>query len=324
MEIDTTNNNSNSKSNQIIQDENSPSSNVSEKKPQRKRRSKKDPNGRMFICQCGKGYLSKLALNNHTKSKHQNILFTPSHNKNFNRFPSQNIFYHNINEATSNSKKKRGRPKKSYDILCNDEVLYNTFFDSLKRKKNSSTAQTAPNIDNIIRDTFSLLFINNKTHFTNVISSPLEHSFLNRILTTKEITSKQSTCVFSCDDIFIKYLQFIYENANEDYFKFSLIFVILLRECINKYKNVELENTKEVLNDKVDSSKREFTEIYDGEQIPEICNEFLTEFLASANFFGMNSIEYKNEFQIIIQHFCFWLYENNFTSSKLIVNNKND
>ena len=34
--------------------------------------------------------------------------------------------------------------------------------------------------------------------------------------------------------------------------------------------------------------------------------------------------EYKNEFRTIIQHFCFWLYENNFTSAKLIVNNKND
>ena len=64
--------------------------------------------------------------------------------------------------------------------------------------------------------------------------------------------------------------------------------------------------------------------IYDGEQIPEICNEFLTEFLTSANFFGMNTPEYKNEFRTIIQHFCFWLYENNFTSAKLIVNNKND
>lgn len=344
MEIDMTNNNSNSNNNQIItsQYENSPSSFQSEKKPAKKRRSKKDPNGRMFICQCGKGYLSKLALNNHTKSKHQNILFT-SKTKNFSRYP-QNIFFHtpnvvngNNNSNLENQKKKRGRPKKSYDILCNDELFYNTFFEHIKRKKQNNSSSLPDNkginssyydlIEKIIKEIFPSIYIEHNSYCSlNNISNSKEHPFLIRLLSNNELLSngKKVQAFLSCDDIFIKYLKFIYDHSNEQYFKFSIIFVLLLRECINKYKNIELENTKEILNDKFDNSKKEFTQIYDGEQIPEICNEFLTEFLTSANFFGMNTPEYKNEFRTIIQHFCFWLYENNFTSAKLIVNNKND
>ena len=42
----------------------------SHKHIKRKRRSKNDQEGRMFKCECGKAYLSQLALSNHKKSKH--------------------------------------------------------------------------------------------------------------------------------------------------------------------------------------------------------------------------------------------------------------
>ena len=42
----------------------------SHKQIKRKRRSKNDQEGRMFKCECGKAYLSQLALSNHKKSKH--------------------------------------------------------------------------------------------------------------------------------------------------------------------------------------------------------------------------------------------------------------
>lgn len=36
----------------------------------RKRRSKNDKDGRQYVCECGKSYLSQPALTNHKKTKH--------------------------------------------------------------------------------------------------------------------------------------------------------------------------------------------------------------------------------------------------------------
>jgi hypothetical protein len=63
-------------------------------KTKRKRRSKNDQDGRLFSCECGKSYLSQLALNNHKKSKHET---------------------QDYNEA-SIMRRGRGRPKKNVNI----------------------------------------------------------------------------------------------------------------------------------------------------------------------------------------------------------------
>jgi hypothetical protein len=295
-----------------------------EDKPRKKRRSKKDPNGRMFICHCGKGYLSKLALNNHTKSKHLNI-GTPN---NFHRI-SSNLTYFNNNsdtfvEGNNNAvvKKKRGRPKKTYGILYYDELFYNSFFHNIKRQKPLGYIFSYDRFIIYSKEIFKNIFIDHKQFCSlSNLTSSIEHPIIEKLINNKKqfssFTCNKINNCDCCDDIFIQYILLVSSLTNEEYFKFVFSFVLLLRECINKYKNIEVENSKEVLNEK--NNKVEFTQIYDAEQIPEICNEFLTEFLTNADYFGIDN-EYKGEFQLIIQHFCFWLYQNNFTSSKLIIN----
>jgi hypothetical protein len=112
-------------------------------------------------------------------------------------------------------------------------------------------------------------------------------------------------------------------KTNKNYFIFSLSIILLLRECINKYKNIELVDKLEIIGEQNNIKLPNFTEVSEGEQIPEICNEFLTEFLPSYKYFGLDFLNNFSEVKNLVQHFCFWLYENNFTSSKLIVNNKN-
>jgi hypothetical protein len=62
----------------------------SHKYKKRKRRSKNDLDGRLHQCECGKSYLSLLALSNHKKNKH-------------------NI----IDQSELSLKRGRGRPKKA-------------------------------------------------------------------------------------------------------------------------------------------------------------------------------------------------------------------
>ncbi len=52
------------------------------------------------------------------------------------------------------------------------------------------------------------------------------------------------------------------------------------------------------------------------EGLPDLCNEFYGEFMEPNNFFGIYESE-KNEIVEIIQHFCIWLFKNEYTKSKL-------
>lgn len=265
-------------------------------KPKRKRRSKKDPNGRMFICDCGKGYLSKLALNNHIKSKHQQHLLTQE----------------------ESLKKKRGRPKKEFNLLSSEEFYFNSFFTNDFRSSKSTNEFKSDSLTIDVRSfidiVFNDIYLTNQMYCYLKITKPDDHPFFSFIIKQQGSNLMIGS---TCDEILYSYILLLASKANKDYFAFGFKFVVLFRECINKYKNIELENNREVLKEEIKEDIKEFTQVYDAEQIPEMCNEFLTDFLHSANYFGIDLV-YQGEFCKIIQHFCFWLYENNYTSSKLL------
>ena len=306
------------------------------KMDKKKRRSKKDPNGRFFICDlCSKGYLSKLALMNHTKFKHKNI--------------------NNINDNKNNKNKKRGRPKKIINIylnnnnennnnnLFNEKYLNKNDFEEFNNNNNNkniilnnnNNKIDKNNIIKIIEEIFKENINNNL--FIKYNNNLNNYSFFNKILlynnnNNNNINNNNNNNNKTCDIIFIEYLFYIKNFYNEKFFKLILKIIILFRECINKYKNIEIENKNFLFNNNNinyinNNNLIEFTEIYDGEQIPEICNEFLTEFLPNYDeYFGINNYnnENYNKIKKLVENFCFWLYDNNYTSSKLINNNNNN
>ena len=308
-----------------------------EKLNKKKRRSKKDPNGRFFICDlCSKGYLSKLALMNHIKCKHKNNI-------------------NNINENKNIKNKKRGRPKKLINIYLNNNSESFSFDDenNLFNEKYLENNNNNNNIDNILNnnkiDKNNIIKIieeifkeNNNNLFIKYNNNLNNYSFFNKILlynNNNDNNNNNENNNKTCDNIFIEYLFYIKNFYNEKFFKLILKIIILFRECINKYKNIEIENKNFLFNNNNNNNNNcinnnnnnnEFTEIYDGEQIPEICNEFLTEFLPNYDeYFGINNYNNKNnenynKIKKLVENFCFWLYDNNYTSSKLINNNNNN
>jgi hypothetical protein len=109
----------------------------------------------------------------------------------------------------------------------------------------------------------------------------------------------------NCDEVFFEYLKVLSNKCNQKYFIFAFKFVVLFRECLNRFK----------VNEKDPS--REFTQVYNSDQVPDLCNEFINEFMENADFFGLNTEDDKLELIEIIQHFCFWLFENQYTTSRL-------
>jgi hypothetical protein len=258
----------------------------------RKRRSKKDQNGRLFSCECGKSYLSQLALNNHRKSKHDFI----------------------SSDKSVSSKRGRGRPKKAglkslYENLNNPEIIYQNFFDNKLRNNDKNESVIIQNYIDII---FEDIYVKHKDKCNIHYISIKDHCFLNYFINpNSSIMLKHS-----CDFIFKQYLEYVSKLTNKDYFLLILKFIVIFRECINKYKNIELENSIYILGETIPKHVQEFTQYYDAEQAPELCNEFISDYLVANDYFGFRS-DNISELIELMQHFCYWLYENNYTSSRL-------
>lgn len=105
-----------------------------------------------------------------------------------------------------------------------------------------------------------------------------------------------------CDEVFAKYLYKVSQITNQIYYRRICEFVILYREFLNIYKKDQA-----------------FTINNPAEDAPDVSNEFITEFL---------DIDYcvfdfdKEETIELTQNFCQWMYDSNYTSSKLtLINN---
>ena len=90
-----------------------------------------------------------------------------------------------------------------------------------------------------------------------------------------------------------------------------LKFILLFRECYDVSKNKENK----------DENRKAITNTLPPEGLPDLCNEFYGEFLEPNNFFGICDDREKNEIIEIIQHFCIWLFKNEYTKSKLSLAN---
>lgn len=121
------------------------------------------------------------------------------------------------------------------------------------------------------------------------------------------------------DEIFAYYLYTISRKVNEHFYKTVLTYTILFRECLNEIgwvKKIESEGLKveedDELKAKVDTEP--FCLTNNTEHAPEICNEFVTVFMERKR----NQVEIPKPDQIDLTiNVCHWLFENQFTCSKL-------
>jgi hypothetical protein len=136
--------------------------------------------------------------------------------------------------------------------------------------------------------------------FTDLLSID-QHRFLKEVenQSTKGSTLEKSE-MKTCDQIFASYIIEFHPQTNREYFIFISKFVTLFRECINVYR-------------KIQDSNEEFTTKDGADTVPDLCNEFITEFMETQDNFNLD----QNEVIELIQHFCYWLYENKFTTSRL-------
>ncbi len=128
-----------------------------------------------------------------------------------------------------------------------------------------------------------------------------EHEFFTKIkdvfINSKQLDPEKA----KCSEVFADYICKVAKVANKECLEKIVIFVTLFRECLNSM-NKQGENDND------------YTEENNAEDAPDISNEFVTEYLETdGNFFDFQ----KEEVIDITQNFCQWLYDNNYTCSKL-------
>ena len=150
------------------------------------------------------------------------------------------------------------------------------------------------------------LFPNYKTYEEHPFFKTLHESPIKAVENTVDATNNPlgvKPCQeISCDQVFASYLKDASIKSNKDYFYFIFKFVVLFRECINKVRK-DPESVQE----------NEFTQLNNAENVPDTCNEFISEFMEPHDYFGLDT----GELIEVIQHLCFWLYVHNFTTSRL-------
>lgn len=156
----------------------------------------------------------------------------------------------------------------------------------------------------VAQTVFDDLYVKYETLMNKPISNIMDHPILIHLLKGGQEKIEDPK---TCDEIFSTYLDEILMEANETYLIFVVKFIILFREFTNiNERNKPMNNTSQI----------EHTPVDNAEQLPEQCNEFFSSYLETNDFFGLDEDD-RNELIEIIQHFCFWLFSNSFTKSKL-------
>ena len=289
-----------------------------QEKLKRRRRGKSEINDRKYHCpDCEKCYLSGPALTTHRKTKHG----------------------YGVEGVNT---KKRGRPKKEGQTEGgqNTQNKYNNFFNADHRKKinqeildekkeneegkneekavelnkikdilvkifNQTKEQIFQNIENIDKYTFYNLIVENWEK-TEANLFPLEERFCYSIPVRKDETPTKLNS-YNLDQLFFNYLKEFSKKVNDDYLWFMFKFIVLFRECIN------LKNKEQIRPENKSDKRQLFSQIYNAETVPEACNYFFLDFLMPYDNFGLN----KDELIELVQHFCYWLYINQYTQSHL-------
>ena len=187
-------------------------------------------------------------------------------------------------------------------MIENTEQKFRNFFENESRKKeeNESTMVLTDYYEQVYND----IYVKYKNYLSKDYSNINDNPFLRKVLENVNLEKNENKAK-NCDEVFFEYMKDISTKCKQSYFIFAFKFVVLFRECINKFKINDIDKTKD------------YTEVYNSDQVPDLCNEFITEFMENCDYFGLNSDDYKNEFIEIIQHFCFWLFDNGYTTSRL-------
>ena len=146
----------------------------------------------------------------------------------------------------------------------------------------------------------------------NISYLPL-YELLSQYITNPSMIPSSEDKHITCDQAMTLFLLSMSKSVTVDFFKLIVVIIKQYRDCMNKLGWQILSQYKK-LNDEDRSS--EYCSVKDASRLPEIANDFLSTYLP----IKLPSFD-KYFAVILISHFNFWLYGNDYTFISLSIGN---
>ena len=234
-------------------------------------------------------------------------------NKRYLSYPA--LYTHNKIKHNISSTGKRGRPSKKEMLEIETEKnKYNPINLTYFKKEERAGKTNLNEIDNCINIAFSELYSKeyksrNDLREMKFYFSVEQHPFLNKFKNyVHDINQKKKNNQETADKVLMQYLFTLSEFCNPEYFTKLIKFVTLFREHVNIFNAKVNENNNAI--------QKEYTEINDAEDVPNSSNEFITDFLQPD--IKNEDFSFSKEESIdLTQNLCLWMFDNNFSCSKI-------
>jgi len=256
----------------------------------KRRRTKKDSNGKVFMCNiCNKSYFSYPALYTHKRNKHNIIPIT-----------GKEEIFKNIMQKTQTTKFK-------YSALENDNWNFSDLLENIIKSYKRALRRIFLNPNCIL---FSPKF-QEDTHIGIQMLKNIKNSKTTKLLVPDPSTNP---CI---DEILIIYLIY-FVKVTQDQILIDLVvnYAILLREHINivgwdykrRFKDYGIKMTF--------NYQGPYSMYNTCEEVPDFVNDFISVFIPLDQNFGLCVKDIID----LVKNFCNWLFVNNLTSLKICSN----
>ena len=195
-------------------------------------------------------------------------------------------------------KRGRGRPRKNFGVFNNDPdtAKFENFYTKERKKNENEPIEIVDVVNSVFTDIF-MIFAEKTVSHPKVYS---ENALLNTLYNELPLLKKKAERTI--DDVFYEYMLFSNALGNKKIFTLQLKCLLLLREYINKINQAE--------------NSEEYTTKNFCDEIPNMLNGFVSDFLEPNSYFGLNEDD-KKEIIEIIQHIAYWLLKYDYTKYKL-------
>lgn len=203
---------------------------------------------------------------------------------------------HQVRSEHNEEKRGRGRPRKNFSVFPNDpdSQKFENFYNLEQHAKNHNEPF---DISEVINAIFTDVFVINHDKTFSHPKIFNDNPLLNMMNSQMPITKKKNERFI--DDVLYEYMLYSNALANKKCFNAQLKVVILFREYLNKI-----------------NSSEEYTAKNTPDEIATKVNSFVVDFLETNTYFGMNTDEQKESYEIIL-HLCYWLFKYDYSKYKV-------
>eukprot|EP00347_Sterkiella_histriomuscorum_P012296 403369133 len=317
-------------------------------KSKHKRRSKNDNQGRNFRCGCGKKYLSYPALYTHIKTKHNGVTPTGTNTSQFQtgrgrgrprkiqtlvQDKEEQLKVQQQNQLINPSMKQMGLLSYLESHLTDEKLQREKDFltclncvggptnplEWFYERTDSSNSSDDDQLYNLVHD--HNLLIQQSLRQLNI--EAMKANVYKGTLYLANLTDEERGQL-KIDQILAIFLIDMSEQVIVNFYKAVTVFVTLYRNCLNEigwdqianYKRLDLiESINQNEDSIIDSGLPIFTQVKDGDFIPQLSNEFILEYLPQKC-----NIFYRKLAVSLVEHLCRWLYNRKLTQLKISQN----